>query len=211
MDLTLLSWLGYNPALFQVFHAVRDARLNLFMQLAEVLGNPLYAPLYAGVLLATALFQVAGHARRLEWSVVTRWAVAFIAFSGSCLLYAAVLPLFQLLWSACIGQGRTGAVRALHDVAAARGAISVHAAFAMTLLVSLWRLLALHQKIAGGLFVLWVGVSRIYAGAHFAPDVAMGWGSALLVVIVLRHLAGMAVPHLVDAWAGWLARRARLR
>jgi membrane-associated phospholipid phosphatase len=63
---------------------------------------------------------------------------------------------------------------------------SGHSSFAMLVIASIWPLLFGWQKWAGVAFVLWVGISRVSLGAHFPADVLAGFGSALLIVILVR-------------------------
>jgi membrane-associated phospholipid phosphatase len=63
---------------------------------------------------------------------------------------------------------------------------SGHASFAMLLTASLWPVLNRSWRVAGVVFVLWVGISRISLGAHFPADVIAGFLSSLAVVVVVQ-------------------------
>lgn len=68
---------------------------------------------------------------------------------------------------------------------------SGHAAFAMLLAASLWPVLPRIARAGAALFVFWVGVSRIWVGAHFPADVLAGYIvgplSAALAIAALRQ------------------------
>jgi signal peptidase II len=51
---------------------------------------------------------------------------------------------------------------------------------------SIWPLLLGWQRWISVIFVAWVGISRVSVGAHFPADVLAGFGSAFLVVILVR-------------------------
>ena len=55
----------------------------------------------------------------------------------------------------------------------------------MLVAASLWPVLNRRWRIAGVLFVLWVGVSRVSLGAHFPADVMAGFISSLAVVLLV--------------------------
>jgi membrane-associated phospholipid phosphatase len=63
---------------------------------------------------------------------------------------------------------------------------SGHASFIMLLVASIWPLLLGWQRWISVIFVAWVGISRVSVGAHFPADVLAGFGSAFLVVILVR-------------------------
>ena len=63
---------------------------------------------------------------------------------------------------------------------------SGHSSFSMLIIASIWSLLFAWQKGLGVIFVLWVGISRISLGAHFPADVLAGFGSAFLIVIIVK-------------------------
>jgi signal peptidase II len=65
---------------------------------------------------------------------------------------------------------------------------SGHSSFAMLVTASLWPVLNRGWRIAGAIFVLWVGTSRISLGAHFPADVMAGFLSSLAVVLIV-HVA----------------------
>ncbi|MHB1238704.1 MAG: phosphatase PAP2 family protein, partial [Gallionella sp.] len=62
---------------------------------------------------------------------------------------------------------------------------SGHSSFAMLVTASLWPVLKRGWRVAGVIFVLWVGVSRISLGAHFPADVMAGFLSSLAVVMLV--------------------------
>jgi membrane-associated phospholipid phosphatase len=62
---------------------------------------------------------------------------------------------------------------------------SGHASFAMLVIASLWPLLTRNWRLAGAVFVLWVGISRVSLGAHFPADVMAGSISSLAVVLLV--------------------------
>jgi membrane-associated phospholipid phosphatase len=62
---------------------------------------------------------------------------------------------------------------------------SGHSSFAMLVTASLWPVLNRRWRVAGVLFVLWVGISRMSLGAHFPADVMAGFLSSLAVVLLV--------------------------
>ena len=83
---------------------------------------------------------------------------------------------------------------------------SGHSSFAMLITASLWPVLNSKWRVAGTLFVLWVGISRISLGAHFPADVMAGFLSSLAVVLLvyvgiqkLMRLIGNRTTRFVNA------------
>ena len=74
---------------------------------------------------------------------------------------------------------------------------SGHSSFAMLVTASLWPVLNRRWRVAGAVFVLWVGISRISLGAHFPADVMAGFLSSLIVVLLVY----VAVQKLI-IWVG---------
>jgi membrane-associated phospholipid phosphatase len=214
MNSAFYHWYGYNELIFHVINNAKDSWLDVFMQLGTVLGNYLYMPLYAAILLFFAMYKSVQHGKEQRWSAVAIWMVTLTTFVGAFLLDAAFLVYVKQLFNlprppAALG---TDAVKLLGHLEDYHHSFpSGHASFAMTIVASLWLSLASHQRIAGVLFVIWVGVSRVYVGAHFPADVVAGWLSALVIALVVRRTALAIVPRIVVWWAGMLARRARLR
>jgi membrane-associated phospholipid phosphatase len=214
MNSTLYHWYGYNERIFLAINGVKDSWLDVFMQLGTILGNYLYMPLYAAVILFIAFYKGVQHGKEQRWSDVAVWVVVVLTFIGAFVADAAFLVYVKQLFNmprppAALGDG---AVKLLGHLDSYHHSFpSGHASFAMTLVASLWMALAFHQRIAGALFVIWVGTSRVYVGAHFPADVLAGWLSALIIVLAVRWVALAIVPRFVAWWAGVLARRARLR
>lgn len=213
MHTIFYSWLGYNELLFRLINNVKDTRLDLFMALGTVAGNFLYAPLYGTLILVFAAYRMVAHGRNQEWTAVNVWAVALITFVVACFADMALLKHANEYFNyprpaAALGAQTVRKVVALVDLYGSFP--SGHASFAMVLVGSLWPVLTGVHRLAGGLFVAWVAVSRIYVGEHFPADVVAGLLSALLVVLIVRKLMSLAVARAVRWWAGHLARRARL-
>ena len=72
---------------------------------------------------------------------------------------------------------------------------SGHAMFAMLLVASLWPLLPAAGRAAAAAYALWVGVARVWIGAHFPADVAAGY----LLAIACAALARMSLPSRAHA------------
>jgi hypothetical protein len=214
MTSPIYNWYGYNKLLFQLINNFGDVRLDIFMQLGSLLGNPLWFPVYAGLLLAVGVYRSSKHVRNSEWSRVALWGVVTFTLWASCalgLVFQAYVNKTVLVQSPIVALG-AGAVRLIGaGPGVAHTFLSAQAFFAMVLVVSLWTSLASHQRVAGALFVLWVGISRVYVGSQFPADVLAAWLSALTLGCLVRQLAFYAVPRIVAWWAGRRAHRARLQ
>ena len=86
-------------------------------------------------------------------------------------------------------------LRPENDYSFPSGHAMLSSAFVLTALVLLWRsqASALAKRagtIMGALFVLAVGLSRLYLGVHFPSDILAGWMASLAWVALLSILSG---------------------
>ncbi len=193
------DWGGGNIWLFHVINDIRYAWLDKVMLLGTILGDHNLFPVYLALLTLLALVRVnrpeqdAAHYR----VQVNRWMSVVTVFSLAYLLDGVLLMVLKPLLDfprppLALPQG------SLHIIGTPEYHYSLpsgHASFAMLITASLWPVMNRGWRTAGVLFVLWVGISRISLGAHFPADVATGFISSLLVVL------------LVYAAIRWLLRR----
>lgn len=158
-DLPILNWLHQ--------HATPSG--DRFMHGMSLLG---YA--YGVVPVDVALFLVFLYRRR--WSDALFW---ILAVGGSALLNLGAKPLFGRvrpdLWLS-IAPETTYSFPSGH----AMGSMALAAALAVLLWPTRWRWPVL---VGGALFVLLVGVSRVYLGVHFPSDIMAGWAASLAWVM----------------------------
>jgi len=189
-----------------LFHAINDIRfpgLDSIMLLGTALGDHGLFPLYLGVLALMALvvvntpFQDSAHHRVR----VSRWMAVIAVFSLAYLLDGMLLGYLKPLLDfprppLALPQGTVniiGAPEYHHSLP------SGHSSFAMLVAASLWPVLNRKWRVAGALFVLWVGVSRVSLGAHFPADVMAGFVSSL-VVVLLVYVAVQKLGRFVEVW-----------
>jgi membrane-associated phospholipid phosphatase len=189
MKETLYDWGGANVWLFHVINDIRFEWLDKVMLLGTTLGDHILFPLYLGVLTLVALvvvntpFQDSAHHRVR----VSRWmaviAVFSLAYLFDGLLLGLVKPLLDFPRPPLALPPGTLNIVGLPEYH--HSLPSGHSSFAMLVTASLWPVLNRNWRIAGVVFVLWVGISRVSLGAHFPADVMAGFLSSLAVVLLV--------------------------
>ncbi len=189
MKEVLYDWGGGNVWLFHAINDVRFTGLDSIMLLGTALGDHSLFPLYLGVLALFALvvvstpFQDTSHhrIRVSRWTAVI--AVFSLAYFFDGLLLGYLKPLLDFPRPPLALPPGTltivGAPEYHHSLP------SGHSSFAMLVTASLWPVLNRNWRIAGVVFVLWVGISRVSLGAHFPADVMAGFLSSLAVVLLV--------------------------
>ena len=197
------DWGGANVWLFHAINDIRFGWLDKVMLLGTALGDHGLFPLYLGVLTLFALvvvntpFQDTAHHRVR----VSRWMAVIAVFSLAYFLDGMLLGYLKPLLDfprppLALPQGTVNVVglpEYHHSLP------SGHSSFAMLVTASLWPILNRKWRIAGALFVLWVGVSRVSLGAHFPADVMAGFVSSL-VVVLLVYVAVQKMRRFVEVW-----------
>jgi membrane-associated phospholipid phosphatase len=185
----LYDWGGANVWLFHAINDIRFGGLDSIMLLGTTLGDHILFPFYLGLLTLVALvvvntpFQDSGHHRVR----VSRWMSVIAVFSLAYMLDGMLLGFLKPLLDfprpplALL----PGTVNIVGLPEYHHSLPSGHSSFAMLVTASLWPVLNRKWQIAGVVFVLWVGISRVSLGAHFPADVMAGFLSSLAVVLLV--------------------------
>lgn len=185
----LYDWGGANVWLFHAVNDIRYAWLDNAMLLGTGLADHTLFPLYLALLTLFALVVVNRPVQdpvhyRLQ---VTRWMAVIAVFSCAYLLDGLLLDVLKPLLDfprppLALPQG---SVQIIGTPEYHHSLPSGHSSFAMLVTASLWPVLNRKWRVAGVLFVLWVGMSRMSLGAHFPADVIAGFLSSLAVVLLV--------------------------
>ena len=181
------DWGGANVWLFHAINDIRFAWLDKVMLLGTVLGDHALFPLYLVMLTLFALVAVNVQGPRLYKALAMRWMAVIAVFCLAYLLDGLLLGVLKPLLDfprppLALPQGTVhivGTPEFHHSLP------SGHSSFAMLVTASLWPVLNRRWRVAGAVFVLWVGISRISLGAHFPADVGAGFLSSLIVVLLV--------------------------
>lgn len=187
----LYDWNGANVWLFHFINNFRSEFLDKFMLLGTEFGGHAHFSYYFALVALAAVIAVSGKSvqdpvRYREQA--TSWLVVVAVFSFAYLLDGLLLSTLKPL----LDFPRPplalplGSVHIIGQPEYHHSLPSGHSSFAMLVVASLWPVLNGGWRLAGVLFVLWVGISRISLGAHFPADVVAGFLSSLLVVLLVR-------------------------
>jgi len=185
----LYDWGGGNVWLFHCINNIRFPGLDSIMLLGTTLGDHILFPFYLGVvaLLGLVVANTPLHDNSQRRIRVSRWMAAIAVFSLAYVLDGALLgylkPLFDFPRPPLALPPGTLNIIGLPEYH--HSLPSGHSSFAMLVTASLWPVLSRNWRIAGVLFVLWVGISRVSLGAHFPADVVAGFLSSLAVVLLV--------------------------
>lgn len=183
------DWGGANVWLFHAINDIRFGWLDNVMLLGTGLADHTLFPLYLALLTLTALVVVNTPAQDPAYyrARVTRWmaviAVFSLAYLLDGLLLGALKPLLDFPRPPLVLP--QGSVQIIGVPEYHHSLPSGHSSFAMLVTASLWPVLNRSWRVAGVLFVLWVGISRMSLGAHFPADVLAGFLSSLAVVLLV--------------------------
>lgn len=184
----LYDWAGGNLWLFHAINAQAPTWLDRMMWLASCVGDYRIFPLVLGAWLLTIWqWQRKGGAKDALRGMLQaqRFAlgamVALLLAGGIKLAFDFPRPI------AVLG---SGLVRVLGDPDVHYSLPSGHSTFIMLLGASLWPLSAWPVRLGLIALVIWVGISRVWLGAHFPVDVLAGYAiglfSAFTATIVVR-------------------------
>jgi membrane-associated phospholipid phosphatase len=183
------DWGGANVWLFHAVNDIRFEWLDKIMLLGTSLADHTMFTLYLGLL--TLFVLVVANKSKLNnakyHAQVTAMIAVIAVFSISYLFDGWLLSYLKPLLDfprppLALPQGTVniiGAPEYHHSLP------SGHSSFAMLVVASLWPILNRYGRIVGAVFVVWVGLSRMSLGAHFPADVAAGFLSSLIIVLLV--------------------------
>lgn len=165
---------AFDRPILLFFHARTSAWFDSLMYGATQVGSA-WGLVPLAVLVSVVLWRSGEpqSARFWLWSVVGAAAINFIAKQG----FARVRP---ALWISRV-QEHTYSFPSGH----AMSSCAAVAALCVLLWPTRWRTLALAM---GSLFVVLVGMSRVYFGVHYPSDIIAGWAASLAWVLGLKLL-----------------------
>ncbi len=205
MKAIVYDWGGFNVWLFHIINDIRFAWLDKAMLLGTGLGDHTMFPMYMGLLALIALVRVslpgqdAAHYRVRANGWMMAIAVFSLAYLLDGILLAMLKPMFDFPRPPLALP--PGSVNIIGTPEYHHSLPSGHSSFAMLVTASLWPVLSRTWRVAGALFVAWVGVSRVSLGAHFPADVIAGFLSSLIVVLLV-YAAIRALQRLIAKGAG---------
>lgn len=193
------DWGGLNAWLFHALNDIRADWLNQFMLLGTQLGDHSSFPAVLAVLFFAALIAVprafaglpgeAEKTTRLWLSVIAVFAFAYLVDG---LVLGWLKPYLDFPRPALVfGQAH---VHVVGELKLHHSFPSGHSTFAMLVCASVWPL-SRWWRVAGLLFLCWVGLSRISVGAHFPADVIGGFSVSLAIVLVVRWVVSALVEY----------------
>lgn len=189
MKEVLYDWGGANVWLFHVINDIRFVWLDKVMLLGTELGDHILFPFYLGLLTlcALAVADTPGQEPAHYRLRMTRWMAVIAVFSCAYLFDGLLLAVLKpaLDFPRPPLALPPGTVQIVGTPEYHHSLPSGHSSFAMLVTASLWPVLKRRWRVAGVIFVLWVGISRISLGAHFPADVIAGFLSSLAVVMLV--------------------------
>lgn len=201
------DWGGANVWLFHAINDVRFEWLDNVMLLGTGLADHALFPLYLGLLALFALVVVNTPVQDAAQyrARATRWIAVIAVFSLAYLFDGLLLSMLKpwLDFPRPPLALLPGAVNVVGIPEYHHSLPSGHASFAMLVAASLWPVLNRRWRMAGALFVLWVGASRMSLGAHFPADVLVGFLSSLAVVLLV-YVAIQQLIRLIEIRASRL-------
>lgn len=195
MKAILYDWGGANVWLFHLINNIRGEHWDRLMLAGTALGDHRNFTVYLTFATLSGLWTTGRTAfdiqarRGVVWlSVLAVFAVAYLADGALIGWLKPLLDFPRPPLALPPGSLHVIGVPEYH-----RSLPSGHASFAMLTAASLWPVLGREKRILAAIFVCWVGVSRVSLGVHFPADVAAGFVSSLLIVLLVRWLIAIMV------------------
>lgn len=188
MKTIFYDWGGLNVWLFQMINGVHSPLLDRMMLLATSLADHANFALYIAAMALVALILTHRTGRRagLPWLAVL--SVFALGFTVDGWLVGWLKELFSFPRPPLALPASMVHVVGHPEMNLQHSFPSGHTSFAMLVVASLWPALNRPGRLAGWIFVVWVGISRVSLGAHFPADVVAGALSSLLVVLLVQRL-----------------------
>ncbi len=183
------DWFGLNVWLFHFINNIRLEVIDKVMLLGTALGSHTHFDIYIILLIVVVFYNLAKkNTHSLSKKEIYFWLTPIVVLGVSYLIDGLFLEIIKPLLdfprpplALPLGSVNVVGIAEYHH-----SFPSGHSSFAMLIVASIWPLLFGWKKWVGVTFVLWVGISRVSVGAHFPADVLAGFGSAFLVVILVR-------------------------
>lgn len=186
----LYDWGGLNIWLFHLINNIHSTILDKLMLAATAVASHELFPFYLTVLSLVAVSVIARTSKEKAYIKALLWISTIAVFCTAYLFDSAFIGILKPLLN-FPRPPLVFPIETIHIIGQAEYHHSLpsgHSSFAMLIAASIWPLLmAPWQKYSVTFFVILVGISRISLGAHFPADVAAGWISSLLIVLLVRY------------------------
>lgn len=185
---------GLNQPAFQFMQSLRYPVLDCFFVTVSLIAEP------ATLMVVTALVSLQ-YVLQKDWKKLLFWLLGTVAVAGMVGFFKYVVPELRPV--------------GFNQVSHSHAFPSGHSALSTIVfgLLVYWSTLSLSDtwrsawRVAVLLFLLLVGVSRLYLGAHWLWDVVAGWSLAAavwLVITMLYRCTEFKTKMRAVAWQGWI-------